>query len=294
MEEKVIAFIAGIVTGGGVVAAIGYFGIYRKYIPLNRIQDEVNGLEEDRRSKARQLDAMDKAFVDRKKEYDDHIIELQTQLDVYEGDVEEARMEHEDRATVRPSASAGTPYSAIRQDKDDVKGTYEIKTGNPRWDGPLTADEQAELDACEGDENLIAGELLRIKEARYELTGDPDNESYLISGDEHDEMPEFFDEESLDYYEKDDILARGTELISTVEDLINPVVLNHFGKLSGSGDPHLVWCRNERLKTDFSITWHEGSWQSEVFDLDEDTVAPAKHKYVMEKAKRLERDHAKS
>lgn len=274
MNERTIAFIAGLVTGGGVVAAIGYFGIYRQYVPLNRIQDTVNDLEQDRLAKGRQLDAMDKAYVERKKEYDDRIIELQTQLDVFEADAEEARLEKQDKATVRePSGQGSSAYVDLAPAQEEaVSEEFVIHDGNPRWDGALTPQEQADILACNGDENLIQGELLRIKEERYDRTSNPDEITYLISAQQHADAPEFFDAESLDYYEGDDVLARGREIVPSVEDLIDPLVLNHFGKLSQSGDPDTVWCRNERYKTDYEIMHHDGSWQAEVYNMNEDEI----------------------
>lgn len=109
---------------------------------------------------------------------------------------------------------------------------------------------------------------------------------YLISEYEHENAPEFIDDESLDYYEADDVLARGRYVVQNVEELINPNVLLHFGE--GTSDPSVVWCRNDEYKTDYEIVKHPGSYQSAVYGIDEDSAYIPEHKYNRERAIELE------
>lgn len=157
-------------------------------------------------------------------------------------------------------------------------GRYVINDGNKRWDGPLTDDEQAEYDNAGGDPDIENSILMNIKEERFINSIDEKEPMYQISEQEHHDMPEFLDTEELDYYEVDDILALGRDIVPNPSHLIDLTVLNHFGKNSMSSDPNVVYCRNDELETDYIVTRHTGSFQNEVLGIpDEDSrVVPRK------------------
>lgn len=288
-KRDIIMLAIGAVVGGGVVAIADYIRMKRKHKPVEDLAKEVETLEASRQSKCRQLDMIDKEFADRKTQYESVLQELEDRLDEYEA--EEA--EHLAKVASR-DITEDEPVDEVEDDvvEDDIEHIkelnmgYVINDGNPRWDGPLNDDEQAMYDACEGDTDMEYATLIEIKEHRFDETTDPDRLRYLISEQEHENAPEFIDDESLDYYEADDILARGRSIVQNVEDLINPNVLLHFGE--GTSDPSVVWCRNDEYKTDYEIVKHPGSYQSAVYGIDEDSAYIPEHKYNRERAIELE------
>ena len=288
-KRDIIMLAIGAVIGGGVVAIADYIRMKRKQKPVEDLAKEVETLEASRQSKCRQLDMIDKEFADRKTQYESVLQELEDRLDEYEA--EEA--EHLAKVASR-DITDDEPVDEVADEvvDDDIKYIkelnmgYVINDGNPRWDGALNDDEQAMYDACEGDVDMEYATLIEIKERRFDETKDPDRMRYLISEYEHEIAPEFIDDESLDYYEADDILARGRSIVQNVEDLINPNVLLHFGE--GTSDPSVVWCRNDEYKTDYEIVKHPGSYQSAVYGIDEDSAYIPEHKYNRERAIELE------
>lgn len=167
-------------------------------------------------------------------------------------------------------------------------GRYVINDGNPRWDGPLTDDEQAEYDNAGGDPDIEDSILMGIKEERFIDTIDENEPTYQISEQEHRDMPEFLDTEELDYYEVDDILALGRDIVPNPSHLIDLTVLNHFGKGSMSSDPNVVYCRNDELETDYIVTRHTGSFQYEVLGIPDDDIREVPRKFNMELANDME------
>lgn len=288
-KRDIIMLAIGAVVGGGVVAVADYIRMRRKQKPVEDLAKEVETLEASRQSKCRQLDMIDKEFADRKTQYESVLQELEDRLDEYEAEEAEHLAKVASRDITEDEPVDEVEDEVVEDDAKHIKELnmgYVINDGNPRWDGPLNDDEQAMYDACEGDADMEYATLIEIKEHRFDETTDPDRMRYLISEHEHEIAPEFIDDESLDYYEADDILARGRSIVQNVEDLINPNVLLHFGE--GTSDPSVVWCRNDEYKTDYEIVKHPGSYQSAVYGIDEDSAYIPEHKYNRERAIELE------
>lgn len=167
-------------------------------------------------------------------------------------------------------------------------GKYVINDGNNRWDGPLTDYEQAEYDNAGGDPDVENSILMNIKEERFINSIDEKEPMYQISEQEHRDMPKFLDTDELDYYEVDDILALGRDIVPNPSHLIDLTVLNHFGKGSMSSDPNVVYCRNDELETDYIITRHTGSFQNEVLGIPDDDIREVPHKFNKELADDME------
>lgn len=288
-KRDIIMLAIGAVVGGGVVAIADYIRMKRKQKPVEDLAKEVETLEASRQSKCRQLDMIDKEFADRKTQYESVLQELEDRLDEYEAEEAEHLAKVASRDITEDEPVDEVEDEVVDYDIKYIKELnmgYVINDGNPRLDGPLNADEQAMYDACEGDIDMEYATLIEIKERRFDETKDPDRMRYLISEYEHENAPEFIDDESLDYYEADDILARGRSIVQNVEALINPNVLLHFGE--GTSDPSVVWCRNDEYKTDYEIVKHPGSYQSAVYGIDEDSAYIPEHKYNRERAIELE------
>lgn len=86
---------------------------------------------------------------------------------------------------------------------------------------------------------------------------------YLITSQEHDENEDEFEQSTLTYFEGDDVLLDSRDKpIPDPDMIVGDDNLLRFGV--GSGDPKVVYVRNERLKMDFEILKSEGKYTEEV------------------------------
>ena len=265
---------AGAVLGGGVVAAAGYFGVIRQYIPLRDLE--------------RELDDVRRQYMEYKHKLEDLHREpeptedVEPREDISHGRPESENVPVDDAPVDEPS---DVDISDDEEDEDEEEGwdpfmsghydpltfkdgRYYLDDDNPRWDGPLNDEEMELYRSVLGDEpELVMSVLTDIRENRYIASMDEDEPMFQITAEEHFFKPEFFETRELDYYEDDDILALGREVIPQIERYINPICLNHFGEHSGSGDPNVVWCRNDKHEIDYEITRHADSYQHAVLGI---------------------------
>lgn len=90
---------------------------------------------------------------------------------------------------------------------------------------------------------------------------------YVITKDEFDENEPEYEQQSLTYYEGDDVLCdAGDKAIDISDKVVGDSNLLRFGH--GSGDPEIVYVRNNRLEVDFEVVHHEGTYAKEVLDYD--------------------------
>lgn len=83
---------------------------------------------------------------------------------------------------------------------------------------------------------------------------------YLISADEFMQNEVEYDQISLSYFEGDKTLAdEREEIIPDIEMTVGADNLLEYGR-TGDADKHVVYVRNELLKTDFEIVQEEGSY----------------------------------
>lgn len=86
---------------------------------------------------------------------------------------------------------------------------------------------------------------------------------YIIHRDEFNENENEHEQFSYTYYEVDDVLADGHEkTIMDMDETIGLGNLGHWGH--GSGDPNIVYIRNEELQIDYEIIRDRGSYEDEV------------------------------
>lgn len=312
MNKNVMMLGIGAISGAAATAALGYFCIIRKYIPMRELESEIDKLREEKQSICRQIDEAGKSYEALKKSYSEREQELENDLDILEsekiaqGSPEEVA--EVDKMTERLDYQHPEQYHRphyvkklqkiadnknddseedddISEDDDDGVDGYEIiDDGIPRIDGQLTKEEQARLDECDNDEDLQRTVLTSIKEERWHNSIDPDNVVYQITSKEHENLPEFFDTIDLDYYRKDDVLAEGMNIVDK-DNLIEPSILNHFGKQSQTDDPNLVICRNDKLEADYMITLDERSFQEVIFGVNADEAWTPEKSDDNEKAK---------
>lgn len=268
---------AGAVLGGGVVAAAGYFGVVRKFIPLRDLERE---LDDIRRQYQEYKHKLEDLHHEREATED-----VEPSEDVSHGRPASENVPVDDAPVDEPS---DVDISDDEEDEEDEEeemgwdpfrsghydplpfedGRYYLDDDNPRWDGPLNDEEMELYRSVLGDEpELVMSVLTDIRENRYIASMDEDEPMFQITAEEHLFKPDFFETRELDYYEEDDILALGREVIPQIERYINPICLNHFGENSGSGDPNVVWCRNDKHEIDYEITRHEDSYQHAILGI---------------------------
>lgn len=314
MSKNVMMLGIGVISGAAATAALGYFCIIRKYIPMRELESEIDKLREEKQSICRQIDEAGKSFEALKKSYSEREQELENDLDILEsekiaqGSPEEiaevdTMTEHLDyqhpeqynrphhvkklqkiNDDINDDSEKESEEDDYISEDDGVDGYEIIDDGIPRIDGQLTKEEQARLDECDNDEDLQRTVLTSIKEERWRNSIDPDNDVYQISSKEHENLPEFFDTIDLDYYRKDDVLAEGMNIVDK-DNLIEPSILNHFGKQSQTDDPNLVICRNDKLEADYMITLDERSFQEVIFGVNADEAWTPEKSDDNEKAK---------
>jgi len=91
---------------------------------------------------------------------------------------------------------------------------------------------------------------------------------YILDLDEYMQGERNYTQISLTYYAKDDILADDEDdPIQDVEATVGNDNLDKFGHRSG--DPRVVYIRNERLEADFEICKHSGSYAEIVHGIHE-------------------------
>lgn len=92
---------------------------------------------------------------------------------------------------------------------------------------------------------------------------------YAISFEEFNENSPTHEQTTLMYYTLDDTLVDAKDMpIDNVEYTIGEDNLTRFGH--GSGDPNVVYVRNEKIDMDFEVVKSEGSYHREVFGTDPD------------------------
>lgn len=286
MKLKAMGLVAGgFVAGAATATAIFYFGVYKRYIPLKNLEHEIGNLEQKRHELNKQFKDVHEKYVATKRSHDEAVERMEKELDFYDDQISVVKREFN---AVKASGDYGDIHATEQQDDIDDdpvdigddepdSDNYIIDDGNPRWDGALTDQEQREYDEAEGDERLQQSVLMAIKESRWKKSIDPEYPAYHISEDEHEEAPWFIDTENLDYWQDDDVLANGMEIVQDPDSIIDTIVLNRFGKHSKSGDPNVVWCRNDILEIDYEITRHDGSYQHDVLGIpEEESYRPKK------------------
>lgn len=107
------------------------------------------------------------------------------------------------------------------------------------------------------EQNLFENKLTIDKEARSQ------DLPYVVEYDEYYENPDEFDNVSLTYYGGDNVLATDDDDKSIepyeVDRIVGEENLKYFG-VSDPDDPHIVLIRNEKLKTQYEITYNQGKY----------------------------------
>ena len=323
MERRDLIMLAsGMITGSVLTGVACYFFIYRKYVPLKQLDKEIEEATAKRRQLLDDCDTIMKENDKLLKHYREKEDELDDRLKFYEDELDRTNKDISDAKIKLDAANATMNYAGIKsspcysastdepaqgtdvEDKEIVDDEEESELfddpqphkitedylkvpGNPRLDGPLTEEELEKLELCQSENERLTA-IDSIIESRFDDTIDQDDRAYVISEKEHEDAPWFIDTEELEYYEADDILAQDGVVVPSFDELITPIALNHFGPNSLSGDPNVVWCRNDVLKIDYQITRFKGSYQHYVLGVPEDRAYDPPRKFNRERAVAME------
>lgn len=101
-------------------------------------------------------------------------------------------------------------------------------------------------------------------------------EPFVLTKDEFDANETDADQNTLTYYEGDDVLADEQDHpINEKDAVIGVKNLLRFGH--GSGDPKVVYIRNTKLDIDFEVVQSDGKFAKEVLGFDDGERAELKH-----------------
>lgn len=283
---------AGVILGSTLTGTGLYFGIIRKYIPLKDLEKEVAALQHEKASLCRQIEMIQDSYPKIRKEHEDAVERYEKEITFYEDELQAAKNNLKRQNDIHEASQAYAVYSgdsndsndsndsSVANDQDDELDEDPVDIGpekvelndDPRWNGILNEHEQAQYDAANGDEDVQKSVLEVIKERRYRESIDPNHAVYEITEDEFNDPPSFFTKEFYDYYIEDDVIADGLMMVEEPDTLIDTHILK---KLQNKSET-IVWCRNERLTTDYEITRHDGSYQHDVIGVPEDEVYHAR------------------
>lgn len=99
---------------------------------------------------------------------------------------------------------------------------------------------------------------------------------YVVTREEYDENPDQYEQISLTYFGYDDVLVDDDEKsIDNIEDYVGKHNLQRFGH--GSGDPKVVYIRNELKEMDYEVLRSDGSYAEEVLGLTSDDDSHLEH-----------------
>lgn len=92
---------------------------------------------------------------------------------------------------------------------------------------------------------------------------------YVVTREEYDENEDQYEQISLTYFGFDDVLVDEDEKsIDNIEEFVGKHNLQRFGH--GSGDPKIVYIRNESREMDYEVLRSDGSYSEEVLGLTSD------------------------
>lgn len=92
---------------------------------------------------------------------------------------------------------------------------------------------------------------------------------FVITQDEFNENDSDYDQQTLTYYDGDDVLADSNDQpLDNLDRVAGVENMLRFGH--GSGDPNIVYIRNARLEVDFEVVHSDGKFAKEVLGYDDE------------------------
>jgi hypothetical protein len=126
------------------------------------------------------------------------------------------------------------------------------------------SDPSAEEEAVEEDEELDDDSARHsVFDYRREIPKRAGKKAFVVSFDEFKENPKDYDQRTLTYYEKDDVLVDERDTpIDDIDLTIGLEALDQFG--NGSNDPNIVYVVNEWAAMGFEIIRERESYEETV------------------------------
>lgn len=149
------------------------------------------------------------------------------------------------------------------------------KQGGIRYDkvsdvpAPEPMEETVQVVATEKTVNVFVESAVdpSVWDYNHEIANREPDKPYVISLAEFRENEEGHEQQTLQYYQGDDVLCDSRdEPIDAVDYTVGDDNLVRFGH--GSEDNNVVYIRNERLDTDFEVLRSAGHYQKEVLGLE--------------------------
>jgi hypothetical protein len=133
---------------------------------------------------------------------------------------------------------------------------------------PVEETEEYEIEMYEQPEEAVVINIFKNDDGwdyEQELNNRSNEEPYILHVDEYIGEEMGFKQETLTYYEGDDIMA---DIMDTP--VYNwPTVTGPLKWGHGSKDQNVVYVRNEKLRKEYEILRHSGSFETEVIGLEE-------------------------
>jgi hypothetical protein len=240
----------GLILGGFVVGA-GLGGALGFYLTRLKLETKYNKIAEDE-------------IADMRKHYRDKATAL-------ENTVAKPNLEtlvREQGYTEDPPMAVTPPSSVVEAAKDAVEDPRSGVKEENVFDKPRVSEEEVGMPVV--DNNWDYG--------RERLRRSP-NRPYVIHRDEKDESEDTYDTVSYTYYEEDDVLSNERDEVIGKEErdaLIGEANLNRFGH--GSGDPSIVYIRNDKLEMQMEIVRSSNSYAEEVHGFQHSEPISRRHR----------------
>jgi hypothetical protein len=133
---------------------------------------------------------------------------------------------------------------------------------------PVEETEEYEIEMYEQPEEEVVINIFKNDDGwdyEQELNNRSNEEPYILHVDEYIGEEMGFKQETLTYYEGDDIMADITDTpVYNWPTVTGPLKWGH-----GSKDQNVVYVRNEKLRKEYEILRHSGSFETEVIGLEE-------------------------
>lgn len=250
-DPKTIPAAVGLVSFG-VGAGLGYIlGKRRRVVVVEAIEIEP---DEKYEVEGSGIDEEDWAKVREVKDIQLHSVHLDPHSDL--GNVEVITVANEGKNEVKPVAD----LIRLKEDKNE-----EILV------------EQVTVDKLVEDEPVVVTKSVFAEEGNdwnleEELASRSDREPYIIHKDEFFDNETDYAQMALTYYVGDLLMADEEDsIVYSPEQILGSLRFGH-----GSGDPNVVYIRNDRLRTDYEVTRHRGHYAVEVQGLEIENAASAR------------------
>lgn len=186
------------------------------------------------------------------------------------------RIVNEDKPDLESAAKSLLKYQGVEIEEDPEEELEE--------DEEEVEEDPEELEETEVVRNVFA----QVEDPDFDIEAEMEHRSpdepYVISEEEYRLGELGYSNTAITYYEGDNILADEDDReIPLIDPIIGEKNLERFG--DGSGDPRIVFIRNERLGADFEVLKHDGKYAHEIMGLEHSDGGPRARRQMNEPRK---------